>query len=107
MPDGADGAGRCTGQRALPRDRQREEERVEPRVVEALADVAPGREQESFLVVRDRRELAASRAPRLGAHAALQHDEMAREVSKLAAKYSRWSLRSVSRIGERPSSSAE
>ena len=31
-------------QGSLPRDRQREEKCVEPRVVEALADVAPGRE---------------------------------------------------------------
>ena len=51
----------------LPGNGQRQEERVEPRIVEALADVAPGREQEAFLSRRDGGEpvthVAAALAP--------------------------------------------
>jgi len=69
-------------QGSLPGDRQREEKRVEPRVVEALADVTPGRKHEAFLAFRNRRELLLHSAPRLGAHATLEHDKMAREFLK-------------------------
>ena len=41
---------------AFPRDRHGEEEGVEPRVVEALSDVAAGGEDQALLAVGDRSE---------------------------------------------------
>src|SRR5208282_4248816 len=66
-------------QGTLPGNRQREEKCVEPRVVEALADVAPGRKHEPFLALRNRCELVLDSAPRPGGHATLEHDKMAGE----------------------------
>src|SRR5206468_1018736 len=72
--------------RSLPRDRQREEERVEPCVVEALADVPAGREDESLLAVGNRGELLLCPTPLPGAHAAVEHDQIPRELLQLAAE---------------------
>jgi hypothetical protein len=68
----------------LPGDWQRQEERIEPRVVEALANVPASGKQEPFLCGRDRRELLTHVAVGLGSHPSAQHDKMPRKRSKLA-----------------------
>ena len=95
------GCGTSRNTLALLRDKG-----IEPRVVEALANVPSSGKQEPFLSGRDRRELLTHVAVGLGSHPSAQHDKMPRKRSRLLAKYSRWSLRSVSRIGERPSTRA-
>ena len=67
-------------QRSPPRHGKRQEERIQPRVVEALADVASGREDEALLTLRNPGEPLLHGAPLLGAHAASQDDEMSREA---------------------------
>ena len=39
------------GQRALPGDGHRQEQRIEPLIVEALANIAPGSKDKPFLIV--------------------------------------------------------
>src|ERR1700694_6016285 len=68
----------------LPGDGQRQEERIEPRVVEALANVPASGKQEPFLSGRDGRELLTHVAVGLGSHPSPQHDKMPRKRSKLA-----------------------
>jgi hypothetical protein len=67
---------RILHERALPRDSQREEERIEPSVVESFADVSPDCKKEAFLVRRNGVELRAYRAVRVPAHASLEHDQV-------------------------------
>ena len=74
---------RVLNQSALPRHRERQEERIEPSVVEALADVAAGREHEAFLSVGYRRESLLHRATLPRTHTALEHDQMPREFSQM------------------------
>ena len=91
-------------QRALPRDRQRQEQRVEPRVVEALADVPPRREEQSLLVVRDAAQLRRTLAfCSFRDMPPCSTTRWRTKRSSRSARNWRWSLRSVSRIGERPS----
>ena len=59
------------------------EQRVQPRVVEALADVPPSREEEPLLVRRDRGELRAH-GPFAFAHPALEHDQVPRDAREPA-----------------------
>jgi hypothetical protein len=46
-------------ERPLPGDRQREKQRVEARIVEALADVAAGGQDQPLLAGRDRGKLVS------------------------------------------------
>src|SRR5207244_9395515 len=57
---------------------------VQPRIVESLADIPPGGEQESFLSGRDGGEPVTHVASSLGAHPSLQDDQMPRKRSELA-----------------------
>lgn len=77
---------RVLHERAFPRDGQREEECVEARVVEALADVAPRREEETLLVRWNRGELGADFAIRLRALTALEDDEISRDALEATRK---------------------
>ena len=52
------------------------EQRVEARVVESFADVAPGRENQALSVRWDGGKLGLNRTVSLGSHAALQDDEV-------------------------------
>jgi len=61
------------GHRALPSDRNREHERVQARVVEALADVAAGGEHDARLITR---RATRPRDAGHGRHAALQDHEL-------------------------------
>jgi len=63
----------------FPQHGEGEEERVEPRIVEALADVAPGREHEALLAVGNVRQVFPHASLLEGTHSTLQDDEMARE----------------------------
>ena len=69
-------------ERALPRDGHGQEEGVQPRVVEPLADVASGRQDEALLVARDGGQLRLGLPPCLGGHTALEHHEVTRKASQ-------------------------
>ena len=73
-------------ERALPRDRHREEEGVETGVVEALADVATRREDEALGRVQNRGKLIGGATLLLGGHSALQHEEVAHESAEVHGK---------------------
>ena len=51
-------------QRPFPRHWKCQKERIDPRIVEAFANVAPDGENNSLLSVRDGRELPRSLSPR-------------------------------------------
>src|SRR5207248_7240302 len=70
-------ASRVLYEDALPGNRHGEEKGIQARVIEPLADVAPCRQDESFLIRRDSRQLILHDALCLGAHPALENDEMA------------------------------
>jgi hypothetical protein len=70
------------GDRAAPRDRQRQEQRVQTRVVESLADVLACRQDDSGLVARNGSEPVAERLPLLLAHARPQHDQVAHALGE-------------------------
>jgi len=71
---------RVLHERTLPRYGQREEESIKSRVVEAFTDVAPGREEQTFFVRRNRHEFRARFPVGLGALTSLQHDEVSRDA---------------------------
>ena len=71
---------RVLHERALPGDRQREEQRVEARIVEALADVATGGQDQALLVGRDRGKLVSGSVSSPSRHPPVKDDEVAREA---------------------------
>lgn len=71
-------------ERAPPRDWQREKECIEPAVVEALADVAPRRDDDARRVLRDRGEFTRDGGSGLRILATLEHDNM-RDLSSQRA----------------------
>src|SRR5262249_48642058 len=73
-------------ERPLPGDRQSEEERIQPSVVESLADVSSRCKKEAFPVGRDGVELGTHRAVRLLSHPSLKHDEVAGDADETARK---------------------
>src|SRR5207249_2567380 len=75
-------APRVLDERALPRHGHGQEERVQPRVVEPLANVATRRENEALLTVRDGRQLRRRLSSRLGGHATLEYHQVAGEGSQ-------------------------
>src|SRR5204862_6494796 len=70
-------ATRILHQRALPRDRHREKERVEPRVVESFTDVAAGRDEQPRFSVWDGRECCCCGASLGRSHPAAEDDDVA------------------------------
>ena len=69
-----------------PRDGQGKEQRVEPRVIEPLADIAAGGQDQPLLGGGDRGESPRGIATLLRAHAAMQHDEMAGKPLQLVGE---------------------
>ena len=66
-------------ERPLPRNRHREEERVQARVVEPLADEPPRGEEQPFLRLGNARELLGGRAPLPASHPPAEDHEVAYE----------------------------
>jgi len=73
-------------QRALPRHRQSEKERVEPRIVEALADVLPGGQHEPLLIRWDCGDSLRHLPALFRTHAASQNYEVPCGGTKLCLK---------------------
>ena len=94
------------GNRSAPRNGQRQEQGVEPGVVEPFADVSTGRQQRSALVLRDGRQASDDVLISFLSHAAAKHDQMRTLGDNRPARRSRCSLRSVSTKGDRPSRTA-
>ena len=69
-------AARVLGDRAVPGYRKRQEQRVQPRVVEALADQSPGRKQKPRLILRDGRETRRHGGHLVLGHPAAKNDQM-------------------------------
>ena len=61
---------------AAPGYRQRQKQRIQPRVVETFADVAPRGQQHARLAFRNARELLGRRVQFLGSSAAVQRDHI-------------------------------
>lgn len=71
---------RVLHQRALPRDRHGKKQRVEPGIIEPLADVATRREDESFFIVRNFRESVPEILSLTRSHSSVKHDQVADEA---------------------------
>jgi hypothetical protein len=79
-------ATRILHQRALPRHGHREKERIEPRVVESLTDVAPGCDEQSRLFVWHGLEGRRHGASLGGSHPAVEDDDVTGGVLKVGGK---------------------
>jgi len=62
--------------RPSPGDRQRQKQRVQPRIVESLANVLASRQDDATFVQRDSRQPFGRCSPLLLAHSASQHHDM-------------------------------
>ena len=71
---------------ALPGDGHRQEQGIEPRVVESFANVAASGKHESWFVVRDGGQGREGSAPLGRRHASLENDEMASTSLKAVGK---------------------
>src|ERR1700730_8110425 len=69
--------------RSLPRNRHRQEECIQPSVIEALAYVAAGRQNDSWLALRHGRDCLCNRSSLFLAHATLQRKHVVQFASKL------------------------
>ena len=69
---------------AAPRDGQRQEERIQSRVVKSLAHVLARCQDDSDLVPRNGRQPLAERLSLLLAHARAQHDQMANALDEFS-----------------------
>lgn len=69
-------------QRTLPRYRHGKKQRIEPGVIEPLTNVAPRREDQTLLPVRDFRDLSSKLLSLARCHAALKHDQVTDEAAQ-------------------------
>ena len=88
--------------RSSPRDRKRQKQRVQTRIVESLANVFASREDDSSFVARDGRETLVDRLPLLLPAGAQDDNVIDARRKLLCSKRSRCSFRSVRINGERP-----
>jgi hypothetical protein len=73
-------------ERALPSDGHRQEQRVEPRIVEAFAYVASGREHQSRFVIGKLCEVPEGVAACAARDPAMEHDEVWQILAKRLRK---------------------
>ena len=83
---------RVLNQRALSRRRVLPGRGIEAGIVETFANVSPGREHESLVVVGNRRELVLNLPTLARGHASPKNHECRREPAERSAKYWRWSF---------------
>src|SRR5688572_1092317 len=73
-------------ERALPGDWHGQEKGIEPRIVEALADITAGRDDEALLVVWYSRELCRQLGTYLRSHAAAKQNQMSNKAAQPASE---------------------
>lgn len=78
-------------ERALSRYRHRQEQCIEPRIIESLADVASRREKDALLSVGNRGEFGSDAASFLFAHPPLEHDDVGGR-KRAARRGERWGM---------------
>src|ERR1039457_2203079 len=71
-------------QRALPRYRESQEERIKPSIIKPLTNVAACCDNNSFLAARDRSELTRCLASHRGTHPTLKYDNMSCKFRQLS-----------------------
>ena len=72
--------------RAFPRDRHGKEKGIETGIIETLAEIAPGRDNDAFLGLGNRGETRGDVAALLLALPTAQHDHMPRETLEALCK---------------------
>lgn len=72
--------------RSPPGDRERQEQRVQPRVVESLADVLTRADYHALFADRNRGQLRGNSLPFLLAAASAEHDDVADVLDQLSGK---------------------
>ncbi|WP_284421020.1 MULTISPECIES: hypothetical protein [unclassified Bradyrhizobium] len=93
-------------ERPLPCDRHSQKQRIEPSVIETLADVSSGGDQHALVGRRNIAEPFHCAFSRLHAHPPVKTMTLRAKRDSLSAKHNAWSLRSVKMTGERLCSSA-
>ena len=71
---------------APPRDRHRQEQGVQSRIVEALSDVPPGGEDQELLAIGDGGQSGQRLSALLRADTSLQHNQVASECTQAAGE---------------------
>ena len=89
-------------ERALPGNGHGQEQRVQPGIVEAFADVTAGGQDDARLTLGHSGEGFHDGATLLPAHPAPEDKEVGRSCRYSIANCSRWSVRPVSKSGDLP-----